>query len=82
MTKKTKKIHHKIGNLPVIIYEDELGGYWVDCPVLDGCHSQGKTVEDCLKNIREAIDLCLEDMPTRARNASLNRKVSLHLVTI
>lgn len=32
-------------------------GYWVvECPSLPGCISQGKTKEDAVKNIREAID--------------------------
>jgi len=30
-----------------------------------GCYSQGKTVPEALANIREAIDLCLEDMESR-----------------
>ena len=40
----------------VILYRGE-DGYWVsECPSLPGCVSQGKTREDSLKNIREAID--------------------------
>ena len=31
-------------------------------PTLPGCYSQGESVEDALANIREAIELCLEDM--------------------
>jgi predicted RNase H-like HicB family nuclease len=30
-------------------------GVSVSCPALTGCHSLGKTREDALKNIREAI---------------------------
>jgi antitoxin HicB len=29
---------------------------------LPGCYSQGETIEQALANIREAIELCLEDM--------------------
>ena len=32
----------------------------VECPAIPGCVSQGKTKEDALKNIKEAIELCLE----------------------
>jgi len=40
----------------VILYSGE-DGYWVvECPSLPGCVSQGKTKEEALKNIREAID--------------------------
>ena len=38
-------------------------GYSVSCPGLPGCWSQGKTREEALKNIREAIDLYLEPSP-------------------
>ena len=40
----------------------EYGGYVVVCPSLPGCYSQGKTVSEALANIREAIELALEDM--------------------
>ena len=35
-------------------------GWSVSCPDLKGCHSQGTTREEALKNIREAIVLWLE----------------------
>lgn len=39
----------------VILYKDE-DGYWVvECPSLKGCISQGKTKDEALSNIREAI---------------------------
>lgn len=39
----------------VVLYKDE-DGYWVvECPSLKGCISQGKTKEEALSNIREAI---------------------------
>ena len=40
----------------VIIYPGE-DSYWVaECPSLSGCISQGKTREEAIHNIREAID--------------------------
>ncbi len=39
----------------VIVYPGE-DGYWVvECPSLPGCISQGKTKEEALTNIKEAI---------------------------
>ncbi|MFX0202531.1 MAG: type II toxin-antitoxin system HicB family antitoxin [Candidatus Hodarchaeota archaeon] len=39
----------------VLIYPGE-DGYWVaECPSLPGCISQGKTREEAINNIREAI---------------------------
>ena len=52
-------------NIPVILQPDEEEGYVVICPVIAGCYSQGDTIEEALDNIREAIELCLEDMEER-----------------
>jgi predicted RNase H-like HicB family nuclease len=49
----------------VFLEPDEDGGYVVVCPSLPGCYSQGDTVEQALANIREAIELCLEDLQER-----------------
>lgn len=41
-------------------------GYWVvECPSLPGCATQGKTKEEALQNIREAIDLYIEALEER-----------------
>ena len=45
--------------LPVTVYQDE-GGYAVECSIILGCVSQGKTEEEGLLNIQEAMQLCLE----------------------
>lgn len=40
----------------VLVYPGE-DGFWIaECPSLPGCVSQGKTKEDAISNIREAID--------------------------
>ncbi len=44
---------------PVVLIESE-GEFAVGCPSLPGCWSQGKTREEALANIREAIALWLE----------------------
>ncbi|MCS7215501.1 MAG: type II toxin-antitoxin system HicB family antitoxin [Thermodesulfovibrio sp.] len=44
--------------LTVVIEKDE-HGYFVYCPVLKGCMSQGETYEEALANIKEAIELYL-----------------------
>ena len=47
---------------PVVIYQEETGGFSVICPSVPGCHSQGETLDEALANVREAIELCLEVM--------------------
>jgi predicted RNase H-like HicB family nuclease len=35
-------------------------GVSVSCPELPGCHSQGRTVDEAMKNIRDAVEEYLE----------------------
>jgi len=39
----------------VITYDSEYDGYIVDVPELVGCMSQGKTIDEALTNIKDAI---------------------------
>ena len=52
--------------------DEDYGGYAVVCPSLPGCYSQGKSVSEALSNIREAIELCLEDMESRGETLVWN----------
>jgi predicted RNase H-like HicB family nuclease len=46
--------------LKVVLEPSDEGGYTVYVPSLPGCISEGETLEEALKNIREAIELYLE----------------------
>ena len=46
----------------VLIEEDEDGWYVADVPALVGCHTQGRTFEEALANIREVIEMCIQEM--------------------
>jgi predicted RNase H-like HicB family nuclease len=48
--------------LPVVITQDEDGYFLAEVPVLTSCFTQGKTKEEALSNIKEVIQLCLEQM--------------------
>ncbi|TET25857.1 MAG: type II toxin-antitoxin system HicB family antitoxin [Dehalococcoidia bacterium] len=50
----------------VFITTGEDGWYIAECPVLPGCVSQGKTVDQALENIKDAIEGCLEVLNERA----------------
>ncbi|MBI4339650.1 MAG: type II toxin-antitoxin system HicB family antitoxin [Chloroflexi bacterium] len=39
----------------VTLEQDEDGFFVVSCPMLKGCHSQGRTEEEAIANIKEAI---------------------------
>ena len=45
--------------IQAIIHKAEEGGYWAEVPALPGCVSQGETMEEVTRNIREAIQGCL-----------------------
>jgi predicted RNase H-like HicB family nuclease len=47
-------------NIKVIVETGEDGYFVAHVPALKGCWSQGKTKEQALLNIKEAIDLYLE----------------------
>lgn len=46
--------------LPVVLRPGEDGWMIAECPVIPGCISQGRTRDEALQNIQEAIALCLE----------------------
>lgn len=45
-----------------IILEPEAAGFSVTVPALPGCATQGETVEECLKNAKEAIKLFIQSL--------------------
>lgn len=51
----------KVLEYTVVFQEEKAGGYSVWVPALAGCTSQGETFEEALNNIKEAIELYLED---------------------
>lgn len=48
-------------HLPILVEQDEDHTFIVSCPVFKGCHSYGNTIDEALQNIREVIDLCIEE---------------------
>ncbi len=44
-----------------VVVEKDADGYFVFCPELQGCYSQGNTYEEALENIKDAMRLHIED---------------------
>ncbi len=59
----------------VVILEDETGGYIALAPTLPGCHTQGETLDEAARNIREAIELYLETMGGEEREEALKQRI-------
>lgn len=53
-------MNKKILNFTVLIEQDEDGIYVAKVPDISGCYTQGKTVEQAMERIKEAIQVCLE----------------------
>lgn len=80
-----KSLFAKFHNLklPIFIEKDEDGFYVVECPVFRGCYTQGKTLDEALKNIKEVIELLLEEKDNQEIVKSYNpQELSLHTITI
>jgi predicted RNase H-like HicB family nuclease len=51
-----------------MIEMDEDNFYIVSCPVFKGCHSYGKSIDEAMNNIREVIEMCMEEEPQQSLN--------------
>jgi predicted RNase H-like HicB family nuclease len=71
-----------IYDFKVIIEQDESGGFFVSCPSLQGCYSQGDTIDEALENIKEAILLCMEDLESTGEEIPNPSKILIGNVLI
>jgi predicted RNase H-like HicB family nuclease len=66
----------------VIYYPGEDSGFVVECPSLPGCLSEGETVEEALKNIKEAVDLWIEDADTNGEEVPADLPAPIQVATV
>ena len=63
MAKREKKpFPTKTYHLQVVIEMDEDGKYVAWCPALKACYTQGDTFEEAMENVRDVIEMCLEEL--------------------
>lgn len=55
----------KLYNYKVIIEDCEEGGFFAECPAFPGCHVEGETYEETMKEMKEAIKNFIEDYKLR-----------------
>ena len=65
-----------------IVVEKDENGYFVFCPELQGCYSQGDGYEEALENIKDAIKLHLEDRIQSKEELPQTKSLSLSTVEI
>ncbi len=77
MAKTIKELQFK-----AIIEQDEDGIYVASVPELPGCYTQGKTLEEVRKRIKEVIELVLEEDPNLKREKFENSSSKQHFFGI
>lgn len=85
MTFTSSAIKSPLGNkqLPLFVEKDEDGFYIVECPLFEGCYTQGKTLDKALKNIREVISFLMEEKTNRDMLRSYRpQEISLHTIML
>ncbi len=69
--------------LPLLIEIGQDGWYVVECPVFEGCYTQGKTIDEAVENIKEVIKLILKEKNAKRILLSYNpQEISLRTITI
>ncbi len=58
-----------------VVIETDEEGYYAYAPELEGCQTQGSTLEEVMASIREAIELYLETMDEEERKRRLSREL-------
>ncbi len=66
----------------VVIREAPDGYYVAGCPLVPEAHAQGKSYDECLCNIREALELCIEYRTERGEEIPDESKSRQVLVTL
>lgn len=68
-------------NFSVVVEEDK-NGFFAFCPELQGCYTDGKTHEEAINNIKDAIKLHVQDRVANKETLERPRSVSLATVKV
>ncbi|MDW7759548.1 MAG: type II toxin-antitoxin system HicB family antitoxin [Acidobacteriota bacterium] len=58
-----------------VVIEKDDHGYYAFAPELEGCQTQGDSLEEALANIKEAIELYLETLSKEEIRARLSKEI-------
>ncbi len=72
----------KVLSYTVQITPAEEGGYWAMVPALEGCYSQGETLVEAERNIKEAIQLYVASLQDRQLRLPQDRTPVLKRVRV
>ncbi len=54
--------------IKAVIHKAQEGGYWAEVPAIPGCATQGETLQELRKNLKDAILGCLSVGAPRSKN--------------
>ena len=49
----------KVQLYPIIIEYMEEGGYYAECPLIQGCHVEGETYAEAIENLQDALQIII-----------------------
>ncbi len=52
-------------NFKIVVEECEEGGFFAECPAFTGCHVEGETYEETIREMKEAIKVFIQDYQSR-----------------
>jgi predicted RNase H-like HicB family nuclease len=58
-----------------IVIEHDSHGYYAYAPELPGCHSQGRSLEEVVERVKEAIELYLETLTSEERDELSSKEI-------
>ena len=65
---------------PIILECMEEGGYYAECPILQGCHVEGETYAEALGNLQDAIKVILDSYLELGKDAPVIPEIEGNLV--
>ncbi len=66
----------------IVIEKDEDGIYIGSVPTLPGCHSYRETLDELMKNMTEAIELCVEVLESEKQRVPVERFIGMQEVEV
>lgn len=66
-----KKIKKENIHIPLIVEIDEDGFFIVSCPLFKGCHTYGNTIDEALENIKEVVEICLDELKAQKKGKKI-----------
>jgi predicted RNase H-like HicB family nuclease len=66
----------------VLIEKDEDGYYIGEVPQLKACYSQGETIDELMENMKEVIEMCIEELEENNNLISINEFIGVQKIRI